>query len=89
VPLSLKTINAELTKHGLDTKLTKGDGYFYVGSGEATEWLDRTVRVPTVNSLTLEQWIEEVRKLRDRNRKLMRSVEKQLSKPAKKNPRKN
>jgi hypothetical protein len=88
VPLSLKAINVELAKHGFNTKLTRGSGYFYVWSGEATDWLDRTIQVPTVSSLTLQQWIEEVRKLRETNRQLMRSVEKRPTKPAKKNPQK-
>jgi hypothetical protein len=47
-----------------------------VWSGEATDWLDRTVRVPRLRSLTLEQWVEEVRKLREKNRQLMRSARK-------------
>jgi hypothetical protein len=88
VPLSLKTIDTELAKRGINTKLARGEGYFYVCSGEATDWLDRTVRVLTVHSLTLEQWIDEVRKLRETNRQLMRSVEKGPANRAKKNPQK-
>jgi hypothetical protein len=33
--------------------------------------LDRVVRVPTLGSLTLEQWIEEFEKLRKLNREVM------------------
>jgi hypothetical protein len=67
VRLSLKTINAGLAKSGFDTKLARGDGYLYVWSGEATGWLDRTVCVPNVHAFTLEQWIEEIWKLRQTN----------------------
>jgi hypothetical protein len=76
VRLSLKAINAELAKHQFSARLGKGDGFFYVWSGEASEWLDRTMRVPRLRSLTLEQWVEELRKLREKNRQLMRSTQK-------------
>jgi hypothetical protein len=56
--------------------LGKGDGYFYVWSGEASDWLDGTVHVLTLRSLTLEQWVEEVRKLREKNQQPMRSARK-------------
>jgi hypothetical protein len=75
VRLSLKAINAELAKQRFSARLGKGDGYFYVWSGEASDWLDRTVHVLTLRSLTLEQWVEEVRKLREKNRQLMRSAQ--------------
>jgi len=42
------------------------------GGGEATDWLDRTVRVPTLSSLTFEQWIERYRELKHKNRELLR-----------------
>ena len=54
--------------------LAKGDGYFYFWGGEAADWLDRTVRVPALHSLTLDQWMQEFEKLRETNRKLMQSV---------------
>jgi len=50
--------------------LAKGDGYFYFWGGEAADWLDRTVRVPTLQSLTLEQWIEQFQALREKNQEL-------------------
>ena len=49
----------------------KGDGYFYFTSGETSNWLDRTVKVPTLSSLTLEQWVEEFEKLKDLNKRLL------------------
>jgi hypothetical protein len=55
--LTLKAINSELTKRGYNTRLEKAAGYFCFRGGEATDWIDRTVQVPTVNSLTLEQWM--------------------------------
>jgi hypothetical protein len=52
--------------------LARGDGYFYFLGGEATGWLDRTVRVSTLHSLTLEQWIEQYRVLSEKNQALLK-----------------
>jgi hypothetical protein len=38
------------------------------------DWLDRTVRVPTLRSLTLEQWIEQFHILREKNISLLMRV---------------
>ena len=78
--VSLKAINSELERLGARAVLARGDGYFYFLGGEATDWLDRTVRVPTLSSLALDQWAEEFLKLREKNRQLMKSVQ-----PAKSN----
>ena len=69
--LSLTAINSELERLGSQAVLARGDGYFYFWGGEATDWLDRTVRVPTLQSLTLEQWMEHFRLLRDKNHGLL------------------
>ena len=50
--LRVKAVNDELAKKGFAVRLAKGGGYFYFQLGEAEDWLDRTVNVPTVNSLT-------------------------------------
>jgi hypothetical protein len=73
VHVSRKVINAELERHGFHTTLLQGDGYFYFRGGEAADWLDRTVPVPTLQSLTLEQWIEQFRILKQKNRDLLKS----------------
>lgn len=48
--LTLKAVNAKLAKRGHQAMLVNGDGYFYFRGGEAADWLDRTVRVPTLSS---------------------------------------
>jgi len=60
--LTLKAIDDELRMLGYDVHLEKGDGYFW--KGEANNWLDRTVNVPKVSSLTLAQWIGEFNRLK-------------------------
>jgi hypothetical protein len=67
MPLTLKAINAELTKRGQAARLENAGDYFYFLGGEADDWLDRTVQVSKVSSLTLEQWIEEFGKLKKMN----------------------
>lgn len=67
MPLTLKAINAELATRGHRARLEKAGPYFYFLGGEATDWLDRTVSVPKVSSLNLEQWMEEFGKLKKRN----------------------
>ena len=71
--VTLKAINEELAKRGHHALLAKGDGYFYFWSGEAADWLDRTVTVPKLSSLTVDQWVEEFRKLKKKNQEILRS----------------
>jgi hypothetical protein len=70
--VTLKTINDELLRRGRNARLERASGYFYFFGGEATDWLDRTVQATTVNALTLEQWIEEFKRLKKVNREIMR-----------------
>ena len=69
--LSLKTINEELKRLGSRAVLTKADGYFYFQGGDAADWLDRAVTVPTLRSLTLEQWVGHYRALKAKNEALL------------------
>jgi hypothetical protein len=69
--LTVKAIDDELKRLGHDAQLVKGDGYFYFTSGETANWLDRTVKVPTLSSLTLDQWVEEFEKLKSLNTRLL------------------
>lgn len=55
-PLSLKAINAEFARPGIRSLLARGDGYFYFWSGDAADWLERTVRVPSLHAFTMEQF---------------------------------
>ena len=72
--LALKTVNDELARRGHTAVLAKGDGYFYFTTGDTADWLDRTVRVRTINSLTLKQWLAEFRRLRDLNARILRTA---------------
>jgi hypothetical protein len=72
--LSLKTVNEELAKRGHTGWLEKGSGYFYFQGGETADWLDRSVPVRTLNTLTLKQWIEEFRRLKALNEQILRTA---------------
>ena len=69
--VTLKAINDELTKRGHDARLEKSSGYFYFFGGEATDWIDRTVPRNNVGALTLDQWIEEFKRLKKLNAEIM------------------
>jgi hypothetical protein len=72
--LHLKVINDELARLGFAARLAKGDGYFYFSDGEAADWLDKTVKARTINSLTLKEWVAEFRRLKDLNEQILKSV---------------
>ncbi len=72
--LNLKLINEELARRGYRAELVKASGYFYFQSGETEDWLDRTVAVRTVNTLTLKQWVEEFRRLKSLNDQILRTA---------------
>jgi hypothetical protein len=82
--LTLRAVNDELARRGYTARLEKGDGYFYFRFGEAAEWLDRTVGVRTINSLTLKQWVEEFTRLKALNEQIMRTVKKTVGEGSKK-----
>jgi hypothetical protein len=46
---------------------------------EAADWLDRTVGVRTINSLTLKQWVDEFTWLKTLNEQIMRTGRKGAS----------
>jgi hypothetical protein len=70
--LTQKTITAELHRLGHEARLENGDGYFYFLGLEPANWLDKTIRVPKVSSLTLEQWVAEYERLKKRNEEILR-----------------
>ena len=70
----MKVINDELARLGFAARLAKGDGYFYFSEGEAADWLDKTVKARTINSLTLKEWVAEFRRLKELNEQILKSV---------------
>ncbi len=76
MPLTLKAINAELARRGHTARLESAGQYFYFMGGEAASWLDRTVRVDKVSSLTLDQWMAEFENLQDVNARILDPVAK-------------
>ena len=86
--VTLKAIHDELQRLGHDVRLEKGDGYFYFCSGEANDWLDKTVKVPTLSTLTLEQWVEEFNRLKELNHEILHARPKLSQESGSKRPRK-
>jgi hypothetical protein len=59
-------LRASGTRHGW-----KASGYFYFWTGDAADWIDRTVRVEKISTLTLEQWVAEFWRLNKMNAEIM------------------
>jgi hypothetical protein len=74
--LHLKVINDELKRLGFRAELAKGNGYFFFRSGEAEDWIDRSVGVRTINSMTLKEWVEEYRRLKALNQQILGTARK-------------
>jgi hypothetical protein len=70
--VTLKSVNDRLAELGHKARLQKGDGYYDLSGGEASDWLDRTVKVPTLASLTLDQWMDEFNRLKKLNDGMLR-----------------
>lgn len=74
VALSLKIVNEELARRGHTARLAKGSGYFYFKDGEAAAWLDNSVKVRTINTLTMKQWMGEFGRLKELNAQIFRTA---------------
>lgn len=71
--ITVKALNEELARLGHQARLEKASGYFYFWTGDAADWIDRTVQVPKISALTLTQWVEEFRRLKKVDQKIMRA----------------
>jgi hypothetical protein len=69
--LTLKAVNNELSKLGYSARLVKASSYFYFQGGEADNWLDKTISVPTISSHTVPEWITEFERLKKVNAEIM------------------
>jgi hypothetical protein len=65
------SLTAELHRLGHDARLESGDGYFYFLGLDPAHWLDKTVKVPKVSSLTLEEWVAEFDRLKKLNEEIL------------------
>ena len=79
--VTLKAVNDELARLGYTARLARGGGYFYFQSGEADDWLDRTVAAPKISSHSRNEWIEEFRRLKNLNEQLMAKPRLDRSRP--------
>jgi hypothetical protein len=66
-----KAVNDELAKRESTARLVRASGYLFFQGGEADEWLDKTVGVPTVSSFTLQERIAEFERLKELNGEIM------------------
>jgi hypothetical protein len=73
---TLKTVNDELARLGYAERLAKAGNYFLFTGGAADNWLDRTVAVRTISSLTVKEWVAEFRRLKALNEQILGTVKK-------------
>lgn len=81
--MTLKTVNEKLKDLGSKAELAKGAGYFLFRGGEADDWIDRTVAVPMIGSLTSDQWVNEYKRLKALNDDMMKAAKRASPRPAK------
>jgi hypothetical protein len=80
--VTLKTVNKNLADLGAKAELAKGAGYFFFRGGEADDWIDRTVAVPTIGSLALEHWLNEYKRLKALNDDMVKATSQASPRPA-------
>ena len=73
-PVTRKMVNDALRARGRDESLYPGDGYFFLGGGDAVHWLSSSVMVKRISDLTLEQWLAKFDELSERDKKLTKQM---------------
>jgi len=58
-----QAVNDELARLGDAQRLAKAGNYFLFTGGAADDWLDQTVGVWTISSMTLKKWIAEFQRV--------------------------
>jgi hypothetical protein len=62
--INTKMVNAAIEKLGGKERLVHGKGYFYFTGGDSELWPRSSVMIYRLNSMTLEQWVEEYKQLK-------------------------
>jgi len=70
---TIKAVNAALAERGHNTFLVKGGDYFFFRGAEVNSWLDRTVQVPRVGDMTVDQWVAAFQNLKKKNAEIERA----------------
>ena len=60
---TLRNVNAALLRAGLRAELVRGAGYFYFAGPDMERAHTTSVMTPRLGSMTVEQWVEECRRL--------------------------
>lgn len=75
--ITLNAVNLRMAQEGYTARLAKVGDYFYFQFGEAADWLDRTVRVPTISSLSVDECLAEFRRLNTLNGQILAKAPRQ------------
>jgi hypothetical protein len=64
--LTLRIVNQKLKELGYNEILCRGNGYFFFAEGDSSIWpMSGVYGVNNINDLSLEQWIEEHKNLKN------------------------
>lgn len=63
--ITIAQVNQAIEKLGGKEILVNGRFCYYFAEGEASTWPETTVPVFRLNHWTLEEWVEEYKRLRD------------------------
>lgn len=62
--VTLRSVSAAIAAAGGAETLERGSGYFYFADGSSAHWPQTAVYVNRLRALTVEQWVDEWRRLR-------------------------
>lgn len=66
--ITLKKVNKEINDRWPGYELVKGEGYFYVCGPNTECWNQTGIYVYGLNHMTLEQWLESVEAMIEKNK---------------------
>ena len=63
---TIRRVNEALAAAGFrGVELVRGNGYFYFSGGDADRWHTTAVYTDRLTGMTVEQWVDEARRLRE------------------------
>lgn len=64
-PATIAGVNEAIAKEGGKERLIKNGGFLRFTDGDTDWWIDTVAKVQNVTELTIEQWLDEWREMRD------------------------
>jgi hypothetical protein len=71
--VTVSAVNAALAERGHEAILARAGGYFLFRGPDANDWLDRTVQLRRVGDLSVAEWVQAFRDLKQKNAEIQRA----------------